>query len=96
MNIKFKTHQIFINADDVHQLMLGVKYSKQADIFVVKGDMQNIFDYGIEAYAFREKIEGKAFNINCLPTVFTQKDYTFVVNEYLLNDESENKEKSND
>ena len=44
----------------------------------------------------REKIEGKAFNINCLPTVFTQKDYTFVVNEYLLNDESENKEKSND
>jgi hypothetical protein len=95
-NIKFKTHQIFINADDVHQLMLAVKYSKQADIFVVKGDMQNIFDYGIEAYAFREKIEGKAFNINCLPTVFTQKDYTFVVNEYLLNDESENKEKSND
>ena len=95
-NIKFKTHQIFINADDIHQLMLAVKYSKQADIFVVKGDMQNIFDYGIEAYAFREKIEGKAFNINCLPTVFTQKDYTFVVNEYLLNDESENKEKSND
>ena len=95
-NIKFKTHQIFIFLFDVHQLMLAVKYSKQADIFVVKGDMQNIFDYGIEAYAFREKIEGKAFNINCLPTVFTQKDYTFVVNEYLLNDESENKEKSND
>jgi hypothetical protein len=86
----------FYMADDAHQLMLAVKYSKQADIFVVKGDMQNIFDYGIEAYAFREKIEGKAFNINCLPTVFTQKDYTFVVNEYLLNDESENKEKSND
>lgn len=95
-NIKFKKHQIFINTDDVHQLMLAVKYSNQADIFVVKGNMQNILDYGIEAYIFREEIEGKSFKINCLPTVFTQKDFTFIVNEYLLNDESEDKGLEND
>lgn len=91
--IKFGKYQIFIDADDSFQLALAQKYSKNADIFIVKGNIKNLIERNIEAYSFRQDIEGKAFKINCLPTVYAQDDLVFNVSEYILNDKVQNGEK---
>lgn len=90
-NIKFNKYQIFIDADDTAQLMMAVKYAKKADIFVIKGDISKLFKYQEQGYIFREAIEGKAFKINCLPTIYAQDNLKFNVNEYNLNEKSEEK-----
>ncbi|WP_418181229.1 hypothetical protein ACNSOL_12030 (plasmid) [Aliarcobacter lanthieri] len=91
-NIQFKKYQIFINADDVYQFNLVLKYADIADIFVVKGDYKNLLDYEIEGYVFRDEIEGKSFKINCLPTIFAQNKDVFNVKEYKLNENVSKKE----
>lgn len=92
-NITFSRYQIFIDADDFHQLSLAMNYANKADIFVVKGDYKNLLEYDIEGYAYREQLDKKAFKINCLPTIYAQKDDLFNVREYKLND-SISKDKS--
>jgi hypothetical protein len=85
-NINFRRYIFFINADDEKQLALAYKYSNAAQIITVKGNLLNLKKYSIPAAIYREKIEGKAFKINCLPTVYTQDGSTFKVNEYKLDD----------
>lgn len=83
-NIQFNKYMFFIDADDTNQLIMASKYSNVADIFIVKGNITNLKDYQIEGMLFRPEIEGKAFKIKCLPTVYTQQALTFQVNEYNL------------
>lgn len=83
-NIKFNKYMFFIDADNIEHIKLAKKYENLADIFVVKGNVANLNDYGIPALVYRENIEGKSFKINCLPTVYTQDNEVFKVNEYLL------------
>ncbi|MCT7563169.1 hypothetical protein ACOTWR_06205 [Aliarcobacter butzleri] len=84
--IQFKKYQIFIDADDVVQKMLAVKYSNVADVFVVKGNVKNLLENNIQVYIYREEVEGKAFKVSCLPTIFAQDNFIFNVSEYKLND----------
>ncbi len=83
-NIQFKKYMFFINADDMMQVILASKYENQADVFVVKGDIKKLKDKNLEGMIFRKEIEGKSFKINCLPTVYTQDNNVFKVNEYKL------------
>lgn len=83
-NIQFKKYMFFVDADDMSQLILAKKYSSVAEIFVVKGDIKKLKDYGLEGMLFRPDIEGKAFKVNCLPTIYTQDTNVFKVNEYKL------------
>lgn len=83
-NIQFKKYMFFINADDMMQVILASKYENQADIFVVKGDIKKLKDKNLQGMIFRKEIEGKSFKINCLPSVYTQDNNVFKVNEYKL------------
>lgn len=83
-NIQFKKYMFFVDADDMSQLILAKKYSSVAEVFVVKGDIKKLKDYGLEGMVYRPDIEGKAFKVNCLPTIYTQDSLVFKVNEYKL------------
>lgn len=83
-NIQFQKYMFFIDADDMAQLVLAKKYNNVADIFVVKGDIKKLKDFNLEGMIFRKEIEGKSFKINCLPTIYTQDNLLFKVNEYNL------------
>ncbi len=83
-NIQFKKYMFFIDADDMSQLILAKKYVSVAEVFVVKGDIKKLKDYGLEGMVYRPDIEGKAFKVNCLPTIYTQDSFVFKVNEYKL------------
>lgn len=83
-NIKFNKYMFFIDADNLQHILLAKRYESVADVFVVKGNVANLKDYNIPAMVYREKIEGKSFTINCLPTVYTQDTDKFIVNEYLI------------
>lgn len=89
-NIQFNKYLFFIDADKDEHLKLAFKYSNVADIFVVKGNFENLKNYNIQGWAFREEIEGKSFKLNCLPTVYTQQNEKFKVTEYKLDYLDEN------
>lgn len=82
--IEFGKYMIFIDADNETHLALAKKYENKAEIFVVKGNVENLVDINLPALVYRENIEGKSFKLNCLPTVYTQNKNNFIVNEFLL------------
>lgn len=81
-NIFLNKYLIFIDANDKNQVSLAKAYSKYADIFIVNGDIKPILDDGIKAFVAREKLEAKAFDVKCLPSIYTQQEDSFIVNEY--------------
>lgn len=82
--IQFGKYMIFIDADNDTHLALAKKYENKAEIFVVKGNVERLADVNIPALVYRDKIEGKSFKLNCLPTVYTQNNNIFKVNEFFL------------
>ena len=85
-NINFAYHILFINSDDPIQLELSAGLNKQALSLIAKGDISRFTEKGIEVNIARENQEIKAFNIRCLPTVVTQKEDSFIINEYKPDD----------
>lgn len=81
-NIFFNKYLIFIDANDDIQIKLAKKYKKYADIFVVKGNIKKLLEQDINAKLARERIEIKMLKIKCLPTILTQQEYKFIINEY--------------
>jgi hypothetical protein len=77
----FNAYIVFINADDPVQRVLAKMLKSKAAIIVVKGDMQKLFKEGVFAYrADKALIEN--LNLECVPSVYTQKNNTFLINEY--------------
>lgn len=81
-NINFAYHIVFINSDDYIQMELANALNNKALVLVAKGDLSKFTDKGQDINIARESMEIKAFNIKCLPTVVTQKDDSFIINEY--------------
>jgi hypothetical protein len=81
-NIFFNKYLIFIDASDEVQVKLAKKYYKYADIFIVNGNTKELLLDGYNVYKAREKIEIKMLDIKCVPTVLTQQENIFLVNEY--------------
>jgi len=81
-NIFFRKYLIFIDTNDDIQIELAKQYSSYADIFVANGDIKKLLDIGIDAKIARDSIEVNMLNVECLPSVYTQQDYKFLINEY--------------
>lgn len=92
---------IFIDADDEVQVELARVYKQQLkeklEIYVVKGDLLSLSKYKAfeDVKVARDGLELKAFNVQCLPSIYTQKDYQFSIVEYNPNDlrKSQNEDK---
>lgn len=87
-NLLIPYNVIFIDADDELQVELAGMYKQQLKqkirILVVKGDYLKFISNPLFEYAkvARDKFEVKAFNVQCLPSIYTQQEYRFVINEY--------------
>lgn len=81
-NIFFNKYLIFIDASDDVQVKLAKKYNKYADIFIVNGNSKELLLEGYNVYKAREKIEIKMLDVKCVPTVLTQQESIFLINEY--------------
>ena len=92
---------IFIDADDEVQVELARVYKQQLkeklEIYVVKGDILSLSKFKAfeDVKIARDGLELKAFNVQCLPSIYTQKDYQFQIVEYNPNDliKSKNEDK---
>jgi hypothetical protein len=87
-NIFIPFNIIFIDSNDELQVELARYYKYQLgnklEIYLVKGDItslknENIFD---DIKVAREGLELKAFNLQCVPSIYTQKEYVFNIVEY--------------
>lgn len=97
-NIFLPYNIMFIDADDELQVELAKVYKMQLRnkirILVAKGDYAKLTREPLFEYAkvARETNEAKAFNLKCLPSIYTQKENKFIINEYkpkdLIKDEN--------
>lgn len=79
--VSFYSYILFIDANDPIQRALAKMLRAKATIVVVKGDMKKLLSKGIYVYrADKNLIEG--FDVECLPSVYTQKEDKFYINEY--------------
>jgi hypothetical protein len=100
-NILLPYNILFINADDELQVELAEFYKSQLGhkikIMVVKGDYLKFTQNRLfkDAQIVREELEIKAFNLQCIPSVYTQANNKFIIQEYnpkeLLKDEKKAK-----
>lgn len=88
----FPYNIIFIDADDEVQVELARLYKQQLNakirVFVAKGNYLKLRENKTFRYSkiSREGLESKAFNLKCLPSIYTQKDNSLIINEYNPND----------
>jgi len=80
-NINFGKYIILIDANDKAQVELATTYKNYADILVVNGNVKELLDVGINAMIARNNIEVKMLDVKCLPSVYTQQEDKFIVNE---------------
>ncbi len=85
-NMFFGKYILFVDASDDLQVRLAQQLSNQAFILVVKGDLGKLLDLGVNAQVAREKMESKSFDLQCTPSLYTQQDNQFLINEYNLED----------
>jgi len=77
----FSKYIVFINANDPVQASLAKMLQSEATIIVVKGNMQRLFKKNITAYKANKRLINN-FGLKCVPSVYTQKKYNFIINEY--------------
>lgn len=82
-NLYFPYYVVFIDADDKNQIELAKYLQNRALILVAKGNIKNLLLQDMEAKVARENIELAALKVECLPSVYTQKDFKFIINEYI-------------
>lgn len=77
----FRKYIVFINADDPIQASLAKMLQGEATIIAVKGNMQKLFKNNIVAYKANRRLIND-FNLKCVPSIYTQDKYNFIINEY--------------
>ena len=77
----FTKYIVFINANDPAQASLARLLQGEATIIVVKGNMEKLFRNNITAYKANKRLIND-FDLKCVPSVYTQKKYNFIINEY--------------
>lgn len=90
-SIFFNKRLLFINADDPIQIALAKELKYGADIYVVNGDIHKLLVQGINANLVKSIFELQNFNLQCTPSIYTQQDYQFVINQYNPKDLGTNK-----
>lgn len=91
-NINMPYNILFINADNELEVELAQYYKKELrqniKIMVVKGDYLKFVHNPLfkDARVSRNHLENKAFNLKCLPSIYTQKNYKFIIQEYAIKD----------
>lgn len=97
-NLFIPFNVMFIDANDELQVELARYYKKQLgsklEIFIVKGDILSLQkeSYFDEVKLAREGLETKAFNVECIPSIYTQKEYQFEIVEYAPKDLKKDKD----
>lgn len=94
-NVNLGRYLVFIDADDKNQVNFARYLQNRADIIVINGDFKNLIAENIEVKIGRDNIENKAFELNCVPSVYAQdNNYNMVVYEYNPQElfESQNKD----
>jgi hypothetical protein len=78
---------IFIDANDELQVELAKIYKENLKekirVLVAKGDYLKLSkdELFTNSKIARESFELKAFNVQCLPSIYTQKNYSFFIQE---------------
>lgn len=85
-NIFFNKYLIFIDSNDKTQVNLARTYRKYSNIYVVNGDIKKLLKDNLNVFQAREKIEVKMLDVKCTPTILTQQNDKFIINEYNPND----------
>lgn len=85
-NIFFNKYLIFIDTNDKTQVNLAKTYKKYSNIYVVNGDIKKLLEDKLNVFQAREKIEIKMLDVHCTPTILTQQNDKFIINEYNPND----------
>jgi hypothetical protein len=88
LNINFPYSVIFINADDELQVELAQFYKEQLgnkiQVMLVQGDFLKFTQNTIfkDSMVARQNVEAKAFNLQCVPSIYTQQNEFFMIQEY--------------
>ena len=82
LDIVFPYHLLFADADDEVQVQLAYSLSGKAMTMFVNGDISSFVDKKDKIYVGRKDFEVKSFNVECLPSIVTQQDGEFIINEY--------------
>lgn len=82
LDISFPYHMLFADADDNIQKKLAYSLSGKAMIMFANGDISSFVDKEEQIYVARKEFEIKSFNIKCVPSIVTQSDNKFIINEY--------------
>lgn len=80
--IFFNKYIIVIDATDDTQVKLAKEYAEYADIMITNGDVGIFLNQGINAFVLRDKLEGRALNLECVPSIYTQQQDKFIINQY--------------
>lgn len=79
--IQFPSKIVIINADDPKQIDLAREH-KDGIFLVAKGDIRTLQNaLKIDSVFKLDEAGNKSFEVMCLPTIFEQKNETFLVNE---------------
>ncbi|AXH16396.1 hypothetical protein CP985_03360 [Malaciobacter mytili LMG 24559] len=82
-SIIFPYHILFIDYDDEIQRLLPNAFGNTSILtLIAKGDINKLVEETDNVQIAREDFEIKSFNIQCLPTIVTQRDNKFIINEY--------------
>lgn len=87
-NVIMPYHLMFIDGTDEVQIELAKLYKsklkQQMRILLVKGDFRKVVNMPLLSAIkiARQSDEIKAFNLKCLPSIYTQKNYSFEITEY--------------
>lgn len=81
-NITFPYYLAFINIEDQVQISLANQLKDSSYLMIAQGDIGPYIEDGQDIKIARKEFEIKSFNIKCLPSIVTQKDFKFIINEY--------------
>ena len=84
-NISFPFHMLFIDYDNSVHISLSNALNRNTQILIVRGD---ISEYAMknDIRVARKEYELKSFDIKCLPSLVTQSNNKFIINEYSVKD----------
>jgi hypothetical protein len=86
--IAFPYSVIFINADDELQVELAQlykeEYANKIQVMLIKGDYFKFVENPIfkDSKVARQDVEAKAFDLQCVPSIYTQQGDMFLIQEY--------------
>jgi len=100
--IQMPYHMMFIDGNDEVQIELAKIYKSQLKhqlrILLVRGDFLKLAHEPLfkDMKVARDKHESAAFKLQCVPSIYTQKNYVFEVTEYSPEELKKKKEDTNE